>query len=149
MATTVTAQNFGTANVIIATENAANISIAINYTPFLANIANAVSAIAANIAFIASNVAAINANTVNNASSSDSTLGYWSSLITQVTTIATQTTTMATKVSSIEDMANGDHGIHFRQPHQWAGGSATFTSESAAEGDTPQATTVTISNVSE
>lgn len=145
MATTVSYQNYGAANVIIATENAANISIAINYVPYIANISNAITAMSANIAFIASNIAQINANVGNistNSSASASVNDYLSSLVTQITTLTT-------KISSIESIAVGDHGIHVRQPHQWQGGSSTFTSNVATPGTEPQATTITISNVSE
>lgn len=145
MATTLSFQNYGAANVIIATENAANISVAINYVPYIANISNAISAMAANVAFIASNIAQINANVAqinSNSSTSATVTGYWAELVTQITTLTT-------KISSIEGMADGDHGIHVRQPHQWEGGSSTFVSNVAVPGTEPQATTITISNVSE
>lgn len=63
-----------------------------------------------------------------------------------VAIVSAQQTTIAAKVSSIENMANGDHGIHFRQPHQWEGGRARYTTESDI-GDNEN--TITMTNVSE
>lgn len=166
MATQITHQVYGTANIIIATESTmANVlAISIDYTPFFRNIAANISTLEANIGSITTTLAKIDSNVGKTSSATTPPANYFSDqliYLSQVSTylsqikddldtIATQQSTLATKVSSIENMANGDHGIHFRQPHQWNGGQETFTSIaniSTIDGNT--VSVVTVKNISE
>ena len=125
MAVNLSRQTVDGVSVIVAEGSSGDVAIAIDYTDILNDIK-------ANVANIVIHQSSISSNTAN--------------IALRQTIIAAQQTITATKVTSIESMAAGDHGIHYRQPHQWEGGRARFTTEANIGDDL---NTITMTNISE